>query len=453
MTAFCAKPDKFTLFYKIDQTIVLVFMHLDSPNNSQINRDYLNTIHILGMEIKMTQGQTGKVQKILTIFLCFWVAFFEGFDLQAPGIAAKGIASSFSLDQVQMGYVFSLGVFGMLFGAFFGGRLADYFGQKKILILSIAIFGVFMSATAFAPSVEVLYITRFFTGLGLGAAMPTMISVVGDEATEKNRGKLNSLMYCGLPVGAIFVAGLAMCLPEIQWQSLFLIGGLTPLALIPLMVFILKDKAKDIAVIQTTDVTVPNMVQVLFKQQQYKNTLPLWVGFFFTLMINYILISWLPNLLMEQGLVKQQAFLVMLVFQVGAVIGTLGLGYLLDHLKLWQLACIIYIGLFIALTLLFTTTAVPVLIVAGVMGGIFSTGGQSILYGISPIFYTGAGKVTGVGSAISLGRLGAMTGPLLTGKILTLGLGTTGILMLSLPAAVVSAVAVAALSRYKSKLK
>ena len=401
----------------------------------------------------MAQPYSGKAQKILTIFLCFWVAFFEGFDFQAPGIAAKGIAASFSLDQIQMGYVFSLGVFGMLFGAFFGGRIADYLGQKKVLMLSVTIFGLFMSLTAIAPSIEVLYAARFFTGLGLGAAMPTMISVVGDEATEANRGKLNSLMYCGLPVGAIFVAGLAMLLPEIQWQTLFLIGGLTPLALIPLMAFILKDKPKVNAEVPVSGEAVPGMAEVLFKQRQYKNTVPLWVGFFFTLMINYILISWLPNLLMEQGLQKQQAFLVMLVFQVGAVIGTLSLGYLLDRLKLWQMATIIYSGLFVALVLLFTTTSIPLLILAGVMGGIFSTGGQSILYGISPIFYSGAGKVTGVGSAISLGRLGAMTGPLLTGKILALGLGTTGILVASLPAVVVSAVAVTALSRYKAAHK
>ena len=401
----------------------------------------------------MAQPYSGKAQKILTIFLCFWVAFFEGFDFQAPGIAAKGIAASFSLDQIQMGYVFSLGVFGMLFGAFFGGRIADYLGQKKVLMLSVTIFGLFMSLTAIAPSIEVLYAARFFTGLGLGAAMPTMISVVGDEATEANRGKLNSLMYCGLPVGTIFVAGLAMLLPEIQWQTLFLIGGLTPLALIPLMAFILKDKPKVNAEVPVSGEAVPGMAEVLFKQRQYKNTVPLWVGFFFTLMINYILISWLPNLLMEQGLQKQQAFLVMLVFQVGAVIGTLSLGYLLDRLKLWQMATIIYSGLFVALVLLFTTTSIPLLILAGVMGGIFSTGGQFILYGISPIFYSGAGKVTGVGSAISLGRLGAMTGPLLTGKILALGLGTTGILVASLPAVVVSAVAVTALSRYKAAHK
>ncbi|WP_349929534.1 3-(3-hydroxy-phenyl)propionate transporter MhpT [Acinetobacter sp. A1-4-2] len=401
----------------------------------------------------MAQIQTGKMQKFLTVFLCFWVAFFEGFDLQAPGIAAKGIAETFALDQVQMGYVFSLGVFGMLFGAFFGGRVADYLGQKKVLMLSIAIFGLFMSLTAIAPSIEILYAARFFTGLGLGAAMPTMISVVGDEATEANRGKLNSLMYCGLPVGAIFVAGLAILFKDISWHTLFLIGGLTPLVLLPFMAIILKDKPKKVAVEQAADEAVPGMVEVLFKKQQYKYTMPLWVGFFFTLMINYILISWLPNLLMEQGLEKPQAFMVMLVFQIGAVIGTLALGYLLDRLKLWQMAVIIYSGLFIALVLLFTSSSIPVLVLAGFMGGIFSTGGQSILYGISPIFYSGTGKVTGVGSAISLGRLGAMTGPLLTGKILAIGLGTTGILMASLPAVAISAVAVTALSRYKAAHK
>ncbi len=398
----------------------------------------------------MAQVQTGKMQKILTVFLCFWVAFFEGFDLQAPGIAAKGIAATFSLDQVQMGYVFSLGVFGMLFGAFFGGRVADYLGQKKVLMLSIAIFGVFMSITALAPSVEVLYVARFFTGLGLGAAMPTMISVVGDEATEANRGRLNSLMYCGLPVGAIFVAGLAILFKDISWHTLFLIGGLTPLVLLPFMAMILKDKPKEkVELVEP----VPPMAQVLFAENRYKYTLPLWVSFFFTLMVNYILISWLPNLLMEQGLEKAQAFMIMLIFQVGAVIGTLGLGYLLDRLKLWQMAVIIYTGLFVAVLILFTTKSIPLLVFAGLIGGIFSTGGQSILYGISPIFYSPAGKVTGVGSAISLGRLGAMTGPLLTGKILALGLGTTGILLASAPGIVLSAVAVAALSAYKSSKK
>lgn len=55
-----------------------------------------------------------------------------------------------------------------------------------------------------------------------------------------------------------------------------------------------------------------------------------------------------------------------------------------------------------------------------------------------------------MGSAISLGRLGAMTGPLLTGKILALGFGVTGILVASAPGIILSAIAVTALSKYKS---
>ena len=45
-----------------------------------------------------------------------------------------------------------------------------------------------------------------------------------------------------------------------------------------------------------------------------------------------------------------------------------------------------------------------------------------------------------------------MTGPLLTGKILALGLGTIGILMASLPGVIVSAIALTALSKYKNKI-
>ncbi len=55
----------------------------------------------------MMLTQKEKIQKFLVIFLCFWVAFFECFDLQASGIAAKGIAETFALDQVQMGYLVS----------------------------------------------------------------------------------------------------------------------------------------------------------------------------------------------------------------------------------------------------------------------------------------------------------------------------------------------------------
>ncbi len=58
----------------------------------------------------------------------------EGLDLQAAGIAAGGIAQAFALDKMQMGWIFSAGILGLLPGALVGGMLADRYGRKRILI-------------------------------------------------------------------------------------------------------------------------------------------------------------------------------------------------------------------------------------------------------------------------------------------------------------------------------
>ena len=82
---------------------------------------------------------------MLTIGLCFLVALMEGLDLQAAGIA-----QAFALDKMQMGWIFSAGILGLLPGALVGGMLADRYGRKRILISSVALFGLFSLATAIA---------------------------------------------------------------------------------------------------------------------------------------------------------------------------------------------------------------------------------------------------------------------------------------------------------------
>lgn len=91
----------------------------------------------------------------------------EGLDLQAAGIAAGGIAQAFALDKMQMGWIFSAGILGLLPGALVGGMLADRYGRKRILIGSVALFGLFSLATAIAW-ISSLVFARLMTGVGLG---------------------------------------------------------------------------------------------------------------------------------------------------------------------------------------------------------------------------------------------------------------------------------------------
>ena len=87
-----------------------------------------------------------------TLAGCIGVAFCEGFDLQAAGVAASGIVAELRPTAEQLGTFFSASTLGLFAGALLGGRLADTYGRKRILIGSIVLFGLFSILTAAAPS-------------------------------------------------------------------------------------------------------------------------------------------------------------------------------------------------------------------------------------------------------------------------------------------------------------
>ncbi|HHW3954569.1 TPA: MFS transporter, partial [Raoultella planticola] len=149
----------------------------------------------------MTTTTSGSASRLmLTIGLCFMVALMEGLDLQAAGIAAAGMAHAFALDNMQMGWIFSAGILGLLPGALVGGILADRHGRKRVLIASVMLFGLFSIATALAGSFPLLLLARLMTGVGLGAALPNLIALTSEAAGPRFRGTAVSLMYCGVPV-------------------------------------------------------------------------------------------------------------------------------------------------------------------------------------------------------------------------------------------------------------
>lgn len=79
-----------------------------------------------------------------------------------------------------------------------------------------------------------LLLVRFMTGLGLGAALPNLIALCAEAVSERNRGTAISFMYCGVPLGGALAAAVAMFSSE-HWQTTFIIGGLAPLLVVPLM--------------------------------------------------------------------------------------------------------------------------------------------------------------------------------------------------------------------------
>ena len=383
------------------------------------------------------------LQMARTIGLCFLVALMEGLDLQAAGIAAQGMAAAFELDKLHMSWVFSAGIFGLLPGAFAGGWLADRIGRKRVLMASVVLFGVFSLATALAWDFNSLLVARCLTGVGLGAALPNLIALTSEVAGPRLRGTAVSLMYCGVPLGAALAAMIGIADLVGGWQVVFYVGGVVPLLIVPLLGFYLPESQQFRKVQGEAPVGV---VQGLFRDGAALPTALIWVSYFFTLMVVYILINWLPSLVIGQGFTGRQASWVMLALQIGAAIGTLFLGWVMDRLPAWALSVLIYLGILVSLSALGLASHLPGMLAAGFIAGFFATGGQCVLYALAPHFYRPSIRATGVGSAVAIGRLGAMSGPLVAGKMLALGTGTAGVMLASAPGIVIAAVAMFYLS-------
>ncbi len=392
--------------------------------------------------------KTDKTKLFITIALCFLVALMEGVDLQAPGIAAHGMSADYSLDKLEMGWVFSVGVLGMLPGAFVGGRLADRYGRKNVLIISVALFGIFSLVTTVAWSFSALLFARFLTGVGLGASLPNLIALASEAAGERMRGTAVSLMYCGVPLGAALAAAIGLVDLGVGWKLVFYVGGIVPLVIVPLLFLYLPDLYKQ-ATTEARATDIPSTKSILVENGTLKITLLLWVSFFFTLMVTYILINWLPSILIGQGFKPSEASIVVLAMQLGAAIGTLMLGFATDRLPIWAMSILVYGGILISLACLTIAVSLPTMIGAGFLAGIFTTGGQCVLYALAPQFYPANGRATGTGAAVAVGRIGAMTGPLVVGKMMVLGAGASGVMLASAPGIVLAAISLLYLSSLK----
>ena len=335
-------------------------------------------------------------------------------------------------------------------GAFIFGPLADKIGRKYALILTVIFFGGASLASAWSTSITELTILRFLTGMGLGGAMPNAITLTSEFCPEKRRSFLTTLMFCGFTLGSAF-GGLAAAqmVAGYGWESVLLLGGILPLALAPVLWLTLPESVRflvlknapaeqitavlhkiapeaDLSGASYTGVTKPkgSPVRQLFQPGLVSGTLLIWLSFFMSLLVFYLLSSWLPTVISSAGMTLKEASLMSMMLQLGGTAGALLIGALMDRINPHTV-----LGGFYALAALFialigSSTASPWLLSLAVFGTGFCLAGSQVgVNALAAGFYPTASRATGVAWANAVGRSGSVLGSMFGGAILASGLG------------------------------
>lgn len=381
----------------------------------------------------------------LTLGLCFVTTILEGLDLQSMGVAATGLVAEFNLESDEMGFIASASSVGLLIGALVGGMISDRIGRKQVMIISVALFGFCSFITPFAWDVNSLIGIRLITGLGMGGALPMIIAIAAEAVKPSQRAGAVTMMYCATPIGGFIATTVVMMTND--WRQIFYVGGIAPLLLVPVLIKYLteSDAFKNVKekALQDKSASGTGLGHSLFGQGRAVPTSMLWIGFLCSVGVLYLLLNWLPLLLVGKGFSNDEASTVQLMFNVGGSTGALILGWLISRVNqrlLFAGVCLAIAGALLALAALQHNMTGAM--IAGLVVGIFANGLVFLLYGQAGSYYPTAIRGTGVGWSVALGRMGAIVGPLLAGILLVGTNDSSDVLMSILPIVLIAAISV-----------
>jgi AAHS family 4-hydroxybenzoate transporter-like MFS transporter len=381
------------------------------------------------------------------IILCFLLAMIDGFDVQSIGYVGPILTDQLSIPHDVMGQIYSAAYIGLMIGALVGSPLADKIGRKPIILFSVLIMGIFSFATSFASSTTELFIFRFLTGVGLGGVMPNINILTAEFSPERKRATLMTVMFVGFPMG-IMVGGIAAAklIAVFGWQSVFIVGGILPAIILPVLWFMLPESPRFMALKQKNKKSLSKIlnqispklkttpydifvseghnkvgsIKALFENSRTKMTLLLWLICLCNFLSIYGVIGWLPSLLKEAGFPLEKAIIATVIFSFGGVFGGLLIGYLMD--KYNRIKVVTFGFAFATLSVAMigqTTMYLPLLLIILFLAGISALGTQFGLNAVISNSYGTSSRSTGLGWALAIGRLGAVVGPILVGIALT----------------------------------
>lgn len=380
------------------------------------------------------------------IALVFTVLLLDGYDTTSLGFVVPSLADAWNVPPASFTPALVATNAGVVVGYLLCGALAARIGRRNVIVAGTAIFAAGSALTVLAGDITQLTAVRLLTALGLGIVLPTSISLAADHAPRPRRDMITVGVTLALSVGAM-AGGLlgGRLIAGFGWTSVFWLGALLPLALLPALHWGLPHPDTDSTT--PTDRRRPRAsVATLFSSGSATNTVLLWAFAFLAFTTTFALQAWLPTLLTTgYGLAPAQAPLGSAVLGFGGVTG--GILLAVCSVRYGLPRCLVGALLAGALFLIGASqmhSAGAALFLTLAAAGAGLTGGVIGQAALAVTLYEPAARTQGIAWAAAFGRAGSVVGPAAAGALVATGLtGQNVILLTMVPAALGVVVALA----------
>jgi AAHS family 4-hydroxybenzoate transporter-like MFS transporter len=335
---------------------------------------------------------------------------FDGIDNQLLGITIPALIAEWHVTRAAFAPVVSLGFVGMIVGAVAAGYWGDRAGRRVALLTSIAVFGVCTLGVALVHGVAALAVLRFATGIGLGGALPNATALAAEYVPRNRRALAVTLTIVCVPLGGTLAGLFAIpALPALGWRGLFIVGGILPIVTAAALSRVLPESPRYLE----QRAQARSRVGDLFAAGLRRDTFALWGAFFSCLLAVYLGFSWLPSIIAGAGLSASVASSGITVFNLGGVAGALCGGALITRFGSRATMLPMAAGAVLGALVLSRMPLHPGMNVFRLMAMLAYTGGlinavQTTMYALAAHVYPTAMRSTGVGTASSVGRTGAV---------------------------------------------